>query len=170
MWCRSAVSFSCGFLVAACRIRLTACDTLPRPCVRYVLWSREFPLVEALPSGDSAGVCAPLFAAFIGTTASSDFFIPSIVGFGIILSSAAPVRLPGRNEDLPGPGEGRTDVPGFSDTVEPSIPSPVAVMSVWPSTAVIVSALQTSTLSMLNSPARPRPCQRFTCRLTATGA
>ena len=84
MWCRSAVSFSCGFLVAACRIRLTACDTLPRPCVRYVLWSREFPLVEALPSGDSAGVCAPLFAAFIGTTASSDFFIPSIVGFGII--------------------------------------------------------------------------------------
>ena len=28
----------------------------------------------------------------------------------------------------------------------------------------------TTTLSMLNIPARPRPCQRFTCRLTATGA
>ena len=25
-------------------------------------------------------------------------------------------------------------------------------------------------LSMLSSPVRPRPCQRFTCRLTATGA
>lgn len=59
---------------------------------------------------------------------------------------------------------------GFSDTVEPSIPSPVAVMSVWPSTAVTVSALQTCLLSMLNSPARSRPCQRFTRRLTATGA
>ena len=56
------------------------------------------------------------------------------------------------------------------DTVEPSIPSPVAAMSVWPSTTLIVSALQTSVLSMLYSPARPRPCQRFTCRLTATGA
>ena len=83
MWCRSAVSFSRGFLVAACRIRSTAWDTPSRPCVRSVLWSREFPLVEALPSGDSAGVCAPLFAAFNGSTASSDFFIPCIIGFGI---------------------------------------------------------------------------------------
>ena len=66
MWCKSAVSFSCGFLVAACRIRSTACDTLSRPCVRYVLWSCEFPLVEALPSSSSAGAVAPLFAAFIG--------------------------------------------------------------------------------------------------------
>ena len=38
---------------------------------------------------------------------------------------AAPVRLPGRNEDLPGPGGGRTDVLGFSDIVEPAIPSPI---------------------------------------------
>ena len=135
-----------------------------------MLWPREFPLVEALPSGGSAGAFAPLFAAFSGTTASSDFFIPCTIGYGIFLSSAAPVRLPGRNEDLPGPDGGRTDVLGFSDTVEPSIPSPVAVMSVWPSTAMTVSALQSCTLSMLNSPARPRPCQRFTCRLTATGA
>ena len=135
-----------------------------------MVWSREFPLVEVLPSGDSAGALAPLFAAIDGTVASSDFFIPCIIGYGFFLSSAAPVRLPGRNEDLPGPGEGRTDVSGFLDTVEPAIPSPVAVMSVLPSTAVTVSALQTSTLSMLNSPARPRPCQRFTCRFTATGA
>ena len=95
-----------------------------RPCVRCVLWSREFPLVEALPSGDSAGACAPLFAAFNGTSASSDFFIPCTIGYGILLPVAAPVRLPGRNEDLPGPDEGRTNVHGFFDTVAPSIPSP----------------------------------------------
>ena len=95
-----------------------------RPCVRCVLWSREFPLVEALPSGDSAGACAPLFAAFNGTIASSDFFIPYIIGYGILLPAAAPVRLPGQNEDLPGPDEGRTNVHGFFDTVAPSIPSP----------------------------------------------
>ena len=59
---------------------------------------------------------------------------------------------------------------GFFDTVEPSIPSPVPVMEVWPSTAGTVSALQTCNLSMLYSPARSHPCQRFTCRLTATGA
>ena len=66
--------------------------------------------------------------------------------------------------------EGRTAVPGFFDTVEPAIPAPEAEMSAWPATAVTVSALQTSTLSMLTSPACPRPCQRFNCRLTATGA
>ena len=136
MWCKSAVSFSCGFLVAACRIRSTACDTPTRPCVRYVLWSCEFPLVEALPSGNSAGAFAPLFAAFIGTPASSDFFIPCTIGYGILLPAAAPVRLPGQNEDLPGPDEGRTNVHGFSDTVESSIPSPVAVMAVLPSSCI----------------------------------
>ena len=90
--------------------------------------------------------------------------------YGILLPSAAPVRLPGQNEDLPGPDEGRTNVHGFSDTVESSIPSPVAVMAVLPSTTGTVSALQTCNLSMLSSPARSRPCQRFACRLTATGA
>ena len=59
---------------------------------------------------------------------------------------------------------------GFFDTVEPFIPSPVPVMSVLPSTAITVSALQTFDLSMLNSPARSHPCQRFACRLTATDA
>ena len=88
-----------------------------RASVRYVLWSCEFPLVEALPSGSSAGAFAPLFAAYIGTPASSDFFIPCTIGYGILLPSAAPVRLPGQNEDLPGPDEGRTKLHGFSDTV-----------------------------------------------------
>ena len=63
-----------------------------------------------------------------------------------------------------------TDVHGFSDTVESAIPSPGAVMAVLPSTTGTVSALQTCNLSMLSSPARSRPCQRFACRLTATGA
>ena len=81
-WCRSAVSFSRGFLVAACRIRSAACVTLSRLCVRRVLSLRGFPLVEALPSTDSAGARAPLFARFDGTLAPSDFFTPSISGFG----------------------------------------------------------------------------------------
>ena len=57
--------------------KLSIDGTLSRPCVRYVLWPREFPLVEALPSGGSAGACAPLFAAFSGTTASSFHRPPS---------------------------------------------------------------------------------------------
>jgi len=52
----------------------------------------------------------------------------------------------------------------------PSSPHPSRRMPVWPSTGVKVSALQTLRVSMLYSPARPRPCQRFTCRLAATGA
>ena len=170
MWRKSAVGFSCGCLVAACRIRSTACHTPSRPCVRGVLWSRRFPFVEALRSGGSAGACAPLFADFTGSTASSDFFIPDTIGFGILLPSAAPVRLPGRNEDLPGPNEGRTDVLGFFDTVEPCIPSPSRRCRCGLRPQEQSRRSRPPALSMLNSPARPRPCQRFTCRLTATGA
>lgn len=90
MWCKSAVSFSCGFLVAACRIRSTAWDTLSRHCVRHVLWSCGFPLVEALPSSRSAGAFVPLFAALTGTPASSDFFIPCIIGYGVPPSPLRP--------------------------------------------------------------------------------
>ena len=109
--CRSAVSFSFGFLVAVCRIRSAACDTRARPCVRCVLWRRGFPLVPALPSFDSAGTEVPLFAALIGTMAESDCFNPFIIDSDSLLSSAAPVRLPGRVEALSGPLRGRTCVP-----------------------------------------------------------
>ena len=43
---------------------------------------RGFPLVEALPSTDSAGICTPVFARFDGNIAPSDFFTPFISGFG----------------------------------------------------------------------------------------
>ena len=124
-WCRSAVSFSCGFLVAACRIRSAAWVTLSRLCVRRVLSRRGFPLVEALPSTDSAGARAPLFARFAGSMAPSDFFTPCISGFGYLLPFAAPARLPGQSEDLPGPGGGRTCVPGVSDAAKPFHTSPL---------------------------------------------
>ena len=64
-----------------------ACATLARHCVRRVLWLPGFPLVEALPSGSSAVALAPLFAAFTGSTAPSDFFIPCVIGFGFPLSA-----------------------------------------------------------------------------------
>ena len=38
----------------------------PGPASGACFGLARFPLVEALPSGDSAGVCAPLFAAFPG--------------------------------------------------------------------------------------------------------
>ena len=95
MWCNSAVSFSFGFLVAACRIRSAACVTRARRCVRCVLWPRGFPLVPALPSVGSAGTEVPLFAALIGTMARSDCSNPFIIDSDYLLSSAAPVRQPG---------------------------------------------------------------------------
>ena len=72
-----------GYLTAkACRIRPAAWLTLSRRCVRRVLSLRGFPLVEALPSTDSAGICTPVFARFDGNIAPSDFFTPFISGFG----------------------------------------------------------------------------------------
>ena len=115
---------SFGFLSTACRIRSTAWVTLSRHCVRRVLWRPGFPLVEALPSGNSAVALAPLFAAFTGSTAPSDFFIPCVIGFGFLLPYAAPSRTSGQNEDLPGPDERLSCVHGFSDTAEPGNLSP----------------------------------------------
>ena len=48
----------------------------------------------------------------------SDFFTPFISGFGYLLPFAAPARLSGQSEDLPGPGGGRTYVPGVSDAAK----------------------------------------------------
>ena len=141
MWCNSAVSFSFGFLVAACRIRSAACVTRARRCVRCVLWPRGFPLVPALPSVGSAGTEVPLFAALIGTMARSDCSNPFIIDSDYLLSSAAPVRRPGRIGALSGPLSGRTCVPGFLDAAEPSRPHESG-RSVLPSAADTASALR----------------------------
>ena len=101
------MSFSFGFLVAACRIRSVACDMRTRPRVRCMLWLRGFPLVPVLPSIGFAGTDVPLFAALDGTMTESDCFNPYIIVLDYLLSSAAPVRLPGRIESLSGPLRGR---------------------------------------------------------------
>ena len=61
-------------------------------------------------------------------------------------------------------------MPGFIDTAKPGQPLTNSVLPVLPSTNWTASALRTSGFSLLNSPARTRPCERFTCRLTTTGA
>ena len=95
-----------------CRIRSAACDTVPRLCVRPVLWPPGFLSIPALPSSDSAGARAPSFAAFSGTTPGSDFFASYIIGFGSPPSLCGPGDdPPGQREDLPGPDAGRTCVP-----------------------------------------------------------
>ena len=72
-----------GYLTEkARRIRPAAWLTLSRRCVQCVLSLRGFPLVEALHSTDSAGICIPLFACFDGIMAPSDLFTPFISGFG----------------------------------------------------------------------------------------
>ena len=77
------------------RIRSTAWDTLPRLCVRRVLWLTEFPLVPSLRSTGSAEGRPSLFARFIATMDESDCFVPSIMSFGLLLSHATPGRPPG---------------------------------------------------------------------------
>ena len=106
------------------RIRSAAWDTLPRLCVRRVLWHTEFPLASPLRSTGSAEGSPSLFARFIATMDESDCFVSSIMRFGLLLSHAAPARPPERNEALPGPDTRRTCVLGFLDTAVSVCPSP----------------------------------------------
>ena len=113
-----------GYLTAkACRIHPAAWLTLSRRCVRRVLSLRGFPLVEALPSTNSAGTCTPCSPAstviFPRPTSSLRSSQASV-----LLPFAAPARLPVRSEDLPGPDGGRTDVHGVSDAAKLPCTSP----------------------------------------------
>ena len=56
--------------------------------------------------------------------AESDFSTSCIIGYGLLLSFAVPLRPWDDGEDLPGPGAVRTYVPGFFDTTGLRIPSP----------------------------------------------
>src|SRR5262249_47044235 len=60
--------------IAACRTHHNLCDSLPRLCVRHECACGAFPLVDLLPSANSAAnASAPaLFARFTGTTRPSD--------------------------------------------------------------------------------------------------
>src|SRR5262249_47509583 len=61
-------------LFAACRTNHNLCDSLPRLCVRHECACGAFPLVDLLPSADSAANAYPpaLFARFLGTMRPSD--------------------------------------------------------------------------------------------------
>ena len=104
MWCNSA-SFSFGFLLLA--VSAPPCHARPALCPSC------FGLAIPLGSSGSAGTEVPLFAALIGTMARSDCSNPFIIDSDYLLSSAAPVRRPGRIGALSGPLRGRTCVPGF---------------------------------------------------------
>src|SRR5262249_43955696 len=58
----------------ACRTRHNPCDSLPRLCVRHECACGAFPLVDLLPSADSAAnaPALALFARFTGTMRPSD--------------------------------------------------------------------------------------------------
>ena len=160
------MSFSFGFLVAACRIRPAACDMRSRPCVRCMLWPRGFPLVPALPSTGSAGTDVPLFAGFAGTMAGSDCFNPFVMDSDSLLSSAAPTRPPGQTEALPSPDAGCTCVPGFLRQRGARQSLTLTVLPVLPSADDKISALRIITVSLLNHPGHTRRCRRFACTLT----
>src|SRR5712691_12654957 len=63
----------------ACRTRQSACDRIPRHCVRLLVCSATFPLANSLPSTFSAGPMGrPLFEGFLGTMELSDSLHPCI--------------------------------------------------------------------------------------------
>ena len=77
-------------LCTNCRIRSAACDTLSRSCVRRVPWPPGFPLGSAPGSTGSVGADVPLFAGFTATMVESDFSMPFIIDYGLLLSFAIP--------------------------------------------------------------------------------
>ena len=164
------MSFSFGFLVAACRIRSAACDMRPRPRVRCMLWPRGFPLVPVLSSIGSAGTDVPLFVDFLGTMTESDCFNSYIIDSEYLLSSAAPARLPGRTEALPSPGVGCTCVPGFLRQRGARQTLTMAVLQVLPSVDEKTSALRIMNFTMLNHPGHTHRYRRFMCTLTSEHA
>ena len=101
----------------------------------------DSPWFQPFPPAGSAGTEVPLFAALIGTMARSDCSNPFIIDSDYLLSSAAPVRRPGRIGALSGPLRGRTCVPGFLDAAGPSRPHESG-RSVLPSAADTASALR----------------------------
>src|SRR6476469_8611432 len=110
MWWKSAVNFSFFLSFATFRMRSSACDTLSRLCVRYVLCCSAFRLVPALGSTSSAAGCTALFAGFTATLAESDFSCPCVIGYGSSPSRCGPPHsapthdLGGQTRDLPASG------------------------------------------------------------------
>ena len=96
----------------------------------HVAWGQaEFPSVGALSSGNSAEARAPLFAAFKGRMAPSDFFKPFIIGFGFLHSPCGPATTAGAVQRPPRvPTEGVRTCMGSRDTAELADISPIISM------------------------------------------
>ena len=71
-------------------MRVCACDTASRLCVRTVLCRSAFSLAPPLRSTGSAAAEAALFARFLATSGRSDFSIALIVGYGLRPSRQRP--------------------------------------------------------------------------------
>jgi len=121
MWWRSAVNFSVGLSLAACRTRASPGDTLSRHGVRCMPVRPAFPLVPALRSTGSAAGCPAAFVGFVATMAGSDFSRPCIIGFGLpaFPMRTAAHRRGGRTGDLPVPAQGASVHAGVSDHAGP---------------------------------------------------
>src|SRR6266567_4462582 len=108
MWWRSAVNFSFFLCLAACRMRASACDTVPRLCARPVLCWLTFPSASALGSTGSVAVRSASFVGFPATMAESDSPRPCVIGYGSSPSRYGPdrQRAGGRTWGLPVPAQG----------------------------------------------------------------
>ena len=84
------MSFSFGFLLAACRIRSAPLGMTIQFCAWFMASPPVFPLIAALRSSGSARAPARLFAAFPATMPASDFFASCVLGFGFLPSLGDP--------------------------------------------------------------------------------
>jgi len=107
-WWKSVVRFSFFLVLATCRMRSSAWDTLSRSCARRVRCWSAFPLASALGSIGSAAGCPALFVDFSATMAESDFSGSCIIGYGSSPSRCGPATAcrPGQSRDLPVPEQG----------------------------------------------------------------
>src|SRR6516165_22906 len=171
MWWRSAVNLSFSpflFLLclAACRMRSSACVTVPRLCLRPVLCWSAFPSAPVLGSTGSATGCPALFAGFAATSTESDSPRPCIIGFGSSPSRCGPPLR--RRPDAGSPGSRTRSVrtcqgqrPRRTGRGLALTPPPVL-----PSTEAKASASGSMVLSRLNVLAYAFPCRRFAPTLT----
>src|SRR6516164_6868866 len=171
MWWRSAVNLSFSpflFLLclAACRMRSSACVTVPRLCLRPVLCWSAFPSAPVLGSTGSATGCPALFAGFAATSTESDSPRPCIIGFGSSPSRCGPPLR--RRPDAGSPGSRTRSVrtcqrqrPRRTGRGLALTPPPVLT-----STEAKASASGSMVLSRLNVLAYAFPCRRFAPTLT----
>src|SRR4029453_7409138 len=90
-------------LLAACRTRHNPCDSHPRLCVRRECACGAFPLVDLLPSADSAAnaYASTLFPRFVGTMRPSDSPQTCMSTLRLLAFFDRPTPSSGRLQGLP---------------------------------------------------------------------